>query len=348
MNTNEILNMKCSTFINIVNSKEPWSVDGVSVGQFITGKGTRLSEACRIIKSEKKHSPLYDKVKRENLPCATLSCTCTQRNAKDVITRNPIIVLDIDYDEEKGENLFLSEHKDDVKNLLIKLPYVVVVDDSCSGTGIYVIVLLASNKDDKELKEYYCSLEKTFEKYGIKLDPACKDVVRLRVASDSEPIIKYGEIEPYTDKLKTCDVYNQINKDNIPCDRIIKKRVNTHRIVTYNNDSTKKEELLKVVIDKLIDKGYSTDCYRDWIRDMYYLKSFGSDGFSLMLNISKNSLGYVNENNVLSQWDKIPEVNTKDDAYKHYFGVAKQILGKSYYKEIMNEVKSKEKDIRII
>lgn len=342
MNSNEILKMKCSTFKNIINSKEPYSVDGVSIGEFITGKSKQLTEACNIIKSEKKHSFLYDKIKRENIPCATLSCTCTQRNTKYVITRNPIIVLDIDYNEEKGENLQLKENKDKVKQLLISLPYIIAVDDSVSGTGIYVIVLLASNKDDDELREYYNSLEKTFsERYGIQLDPACKDVVRLRVASDSDPIIKQGEVIPYTDKLKTCNTDNQINLEDIPCDRIIKRRVNTHRINTYANDSEQKEEVLKIVIDKLLDKGYSTDSYRDWIRDMYYLKSFGSDGYSLMVNISKNSLGYVNDNNVLTQWNKIPEVNTKDDAYKHYFGVAKQMLGKDYYKDIMNELKNR-------
>ena len=345
MNSNDILNMKCSTFKNIINSKEPYSVDGLTIGEFITGKSKQLTEACNIIKSEKKHSFRYDKIKRENIPCATLSCTCTQRNAKYVITRNPIIVLDIDYDEEKSENLFLKENKDNVKHLLIQLPYVVAVDDSCSGTGIYAIVLLASNKDDDELREYYNSLEKTFfENYRIKLDPACKDVVRLRVASDSEPIIKQGEVIPYTDKLKTCNTDNQINLEDIPCDRIIKRRINTHRINTYNNDSDNKEEILKIVIYKLLDKGYSTDSYRDWIRDMYYLKSFGNDGYSLMVDISKNSLGFTNENNVLSQWNKIPEINTKDDAYKHYFGVAKQMLGKGYYKNIIDELNKNKED----
>ena len=77
---------------------------------------------------------------------------------------------------------------------------------------------------------------------------------------------------------------------------------------------------------------------------MYYLKSFGNDGYSLMVDISKNSLGFTNEDNVLSQWNKIPEINTKDDAYKHYFGVAKQMLGKSYYKDIIDELNKNKED----
>lgn len=340
MKLNEILNMSCSIFINIVNSKEPFSVSGCTVGDFIQMNNDKLKKASEIIKSEAKHSFLYDKIKRENIPCATLSCTCTYRNSDSVVQRNPIMVLDIDYDESKGENLFLKDHKEDIKNLLIKLPYVVCCDDSCSGTGIYVIVLICSNDDDDDFKTYFYSLEKKFKDFGITVDPACKDVVRLRVASYSKPLLKPldEDIEPYKDKL----FISMVGEPKI-------HKINTHRRLTIEQLNNDNELILQNVISKLISKGYSTDDYVSWIRDMYYLVPFGNLGYEMMLDISKNSFGYVNEDNVLSQWNKIPEKNTKDDAYRYYFGQAKKLLGPNYYRDICNEIKQEKernKDVK--
>ncbi len=334
MKVKDILDMPCSLFKNVAESRIP--VGNYTIGDFITCTNTKLKDRCLELKNEPKHSEKYDYIKKYLLPCATLSCTCNTRNRKDVIVRNPIIVLDIDFDEEKNENVFLKskENKEKTKNYLVKeLPYVCAADYSCSGTGLYAIVLLDSNNNDDELLEYYLALEEDFKELGIKLDPACKDIVRLRVISDSQPLLKEGEVTPYSKKKKV-ELKNRENTEQeIPTDHIIKRRVNTHR--SFNKEG--REETLKELLKELINSGYRTDDYMSWFNAMCFLKPIGDLGLELMIGISRISSGYTSDNDVICQWNKFESRYSQDDTYRYYYGISKKMLGEEKYRTILNK-----------
>lgn len=137
--------------------------------------------------------------KLANLPAATFSCLCGYSKA-DIVSRINLIVLDID----PGENEVLKDAEvlNKYKREIFSLPYVYAVLKSASGKGIFAIIPV-ENTNDETFLGYFKALEQEFiERFGLRLDTACKNVNRLRyITYDEEPLIKQnGEIE-YYDKL---------------------------------------------------------------------------------------------------------------------------------------------------
>ena len=329
-NSDEISNLKISVFKSVSQSNIAYS-SNITLKEFITKKTDTLIENCTILRNEPKHSPIYDEIKRNYIPCATLSCVCEERKADKVLARNPIIVIDIDYDPDKNINAFLKDEfkKKTLIDYIFKLPCVYAVSKSCSGSGIYAIIVIDSNENDEDFLEHFLSLEKEFKNRNIVIDSACKDIVRLRLASMYDVMIKEGIISAYTGRVKK-------ETETV---KIIKNHINNRD--TKFNQREFNEFKLQNVIDSMLDNGFNTCEYNNWINCIYYLKPFDTFGLDLAIEISRRSGGYKSDEDVEKKWNQIPDVHTKDEGYSHFFGLAINLLGYAKYEELKNEIYEK-------
>jgi len=118
-----------------------------------------------------------DKKQRDNikatLPAVTVSGLFDKRSLQSRCTPTNLLCLDFD----NVPNLpALFEY-------LTTLPFIAFVGYSVSGKGIFAIVPIQSTKN---FTGHFHALERDFLAAGYQIDPACKDVTRLRGASYTE------------------------------------------------------------------------------------------------------------------------------------------------------------------
>lgn len=208
-----ILNIECSMFAD-ARSTAPKPVillDWLKDKTFL-----RLQERVRACatKDEK------DIVKKE-MPCITPSGLFSKRGKDYLIKHSGLIAIDID----GKDNTHVSNFSD-LKNVLCKLPQIAYCGLSVSGQGYWALIPIAY--PDKHEKHYQF-LEKFFADKGLIIDPACKDVGRLRFYSYdpdayfnhnakqlqkfySPPIIKpkqYAEKNFFGDGVPVWEQYNK-------------------------------------------------------------------------------------------------------------------------------------------
>jgi hypothetical protein len=164
---NSVLNIEISMFAD-ARSTTPKTVillDWLKDESFL-----RLQERVRACatKNEK------DIVKKD-MPCITPSGLFSKRGKDYLIQHSGFIAIDIDgKDNTHISNFF------DLKNKLCKLSQVAYCGLSVSGQGYWALIPIAH--PDKHEKHYQF-LEDYFAKKGLNIDPACKDVARLRFYS---------------------------------------------------------------------------------------------------------------------------------------------------------------------
>lgn len=120
---------------------------------------------------------IRNKIKRTELPCATISASFTSRASSKAVEEklkryNSLMVLDFD-------NL---EDPDAAKKELSQLPFFWYIGLSVGGKGLFGIVPLGTD-DHNEHKVYFNALRKELDLFGYEVDKACCDVTRLRVVS---------------------------------------------------------------------------------------------------------------------------------------------------------------------
>lgn len=116
---------------------------------------------------------------KSKIPCVTASCTVKvgkSHKHENIEDLNGVMVIDID-DELSDEKI--SELKSD--------RYTMILNRSISGDGVCIFVQVPQREDRfrisfEELAEYYIN------KYDVIIDPACKNVNRLRYISYDENI----------------------------------------------------------------------------------------------------------------------------------------------------------------
>lgn len=266
----------------------------------------------------------YEKFKQEkvnNLACATFSCICGE-NKSIVQRRNDLMVIDIDLkDNPEAENIDLHIWKE----ALMLYPFVYAVNYSCSGKGLYAIII-TENKDDKQFISHFKAIKyKLFNELGIVIDGNCGNVNRLRFLSyDDFPMIKkdcmleYFEeeyVEPEIEKYEPVFKY-------------------TGDISLVNDD-----ELVYYTIKKLIDdKFYQTFSYKDWLVEAYRLAPLGEMGKQLFIEMSQFSDGYTGDNDCVKQFNKCYEKSkfSREDCVLHFYHIAKTIYGDDW-KDIVRE-----------
>lgn len=135
------------------------------------------------IKAEK--DPARREQMRRGLPCFTPSGIFSHVSRAGLVRHSGFISLDIDYKPEKGVNTNLAGY--DLKAAISAVPNVAYCGHSCGGSGYVVIVPVA---DPAKHREYFHALAYYFERAGLELDPACKDVTRKRFVSwDAAPYV---------------------------------------------------------------------------------------------------------------------------------------------------------------
>lgn len=132
-------------------------------------------EQVRAVKDKKRR----DKIKA-TLPAVTVSGLFDKRNLQSKCAPTNLLCLDFD-------------NVDDLPALfeyLTTLPFIAFVGYSVSGKGIFAIVPIQSTKN---FLAHFHALERDFLTAGYEIDPACKDVTRLRGASYTErPYINHA------------------------------------------------------------------------------------------------------------------------------------------------------------
>ncbi len=251
--------------------------------------------------------------------CATISCICEDGARKDssVIVRNPLIVVDIDRDD----NLRMQDERFrmDLLHRLFSISSCYAAGISCSGKGIYLIIYIGHNYSDSDFKGAFAALEQEFLDANIKIDEKCKNISRLRFSSSHELMIKHAsiDIEPY---LK----------------RIEKKQDRIEYPVHYFGDSfgCTQHEILYEVITMLIESGFKADDYNYWISCGFALQPLGRLGLELFDRISQASDKYGGFSEVSKKFSELynPSV-TENDCYAKFYAIAKRLIGPGYYYE---------------
>ena len=178
--------------------------------KFKDGAYASLIDTVRSIKDKKER----DKYKTANLPAFTFSALLsTRRDTANIQSHSGVLVIDID---DVGITPFLKERRAitgaysiaDFRDEICRIDdqgktHILFGGLSASGAGLFLMFLI---DPDKHL-ECFQSLSWEFDKlYGIKIDEACKDVIRLRFCTyDTRAIIRTPseviKYEPSTDYL---------------------------------------------------------------------------------------------------------------------------------------------------
>lgn len=168
--------------------------------------------AYRTLKQSASEAPTQDertraadaakRYKSEHFPAATLSGLFARdkRSKATLIQHSGWICIDIDdhfyAKDSTGQKREYTQCLDDVPDKLRELPWVSYAAHSVGGVGYFALIPLAqmplpdmSITDSHEW--YFDCLAQEFSQMGITIDPACRDITRLRFCSyDPEPIVR--------------------------------------------------------------------------------------------------------------------------------------------------------------
>lgn len=140
--------------------------------------------------------------KSENFPAATLSglFDAHKRSKSTLIQHSGWMCIDIDdhfYSRDSsGAVREYTQSLEDVPAKLSKLPWVSYAAHSVGGVGYYALIPLAKMPIDgmsiiESHEWYFDCLVQEFAQMGVSIDPACRDVTRLRFCSyDPNPVVR--------------------------------------------------------------------------------------------------------------------------------------------------------------
>lgn len=166
------------------------------------------------------------------LPCFTISGTFSQRNAAGLKHHSGRICIDIDADD----NTHINDWSE-LRSTLGTWGSVEFSSLSASGKGVFLVIVI--RWPEKHL-QHYIALQKTFARYGLTIDPLCKDVCRLRYMSADKGAVLNDSVIPYR------IIYEE------PAPRKRKSKID-------------KSDDLRPTIDMIVSKGIDiTDGYNAW------------------------------------------------------------------------------------
>lgn len=126
---------------------------------------------------------------KARLPAITPSGLFSVRKKEGLIAHSGLICLDID----AKENPVIEDWNALKQNLPVP-DHILYAGLSASGRGLFCLVPIA---DGKQHLQHFLALERDFKGGGIVLDPACKDIPRLRGFShDPAAYVNFGA-KPY-------------------------------------------------------------------------------------------------------------------------------------------------------
>lgn len=183
---------------------------------------------------------------KKNLPCASISGTFSKRNGGELIHHSGYLALDIDDVPDCSELIAR----------LANMDIVAYVGRSVGGRGVFAIVPIAYPHKHRQQWE---ALSRYFATLGITVDPATKDVTRLRFCSyDTEARLRDNAV-PYT------GVYEPTRPNPLKASR------------HYGEDATeaKVADCCRQIATCHIDL---TNDYADWLKLGFSLSELGESG----------------------------------------------------------------------
>lgn len=233
-----IFDRKISIYSNVNDTKGSVGTlrDFINMGQRNKGYIDRLRQ---VSDNERKAMKL-------KLPCATISGVFDSRNKQGLVTHSGLIALDMD---DVADCSALINH-------LADMDIVAYAGRSVSGKGVYAIVPIAYPEKHGQQWE---SLRRYFDSLGITVDPATKDVSRLRFCSyDPEARVRF-DATPYK------GVYTPPQQKPVKASGY------------YGNDETaaRVSECCQQIAAYHIDL---TNDYADWLKIGFALAELGETG----------------------------------------------------------------------
>lgn len=203
------------------------------------------------------------KALKMQLPCATISGVFTQRKKNGLVRHSGYITLDID---DVPDCTALIER-------LANMNIVAYVGRSVGGSGVYAIIPIAN--PDRHVQQWE-SLKRYFATLGIEIDPATKDVSRLRYCSyDPEARIRENAT-PYI------GIYEPPHPNPLNATKY------------YGNDETEARvsECCQQIAVCHIDL---TNGYADWLKIGFALSELGEAGRGYFHTVSSQCAKYDKE-----------------------------------------------------
>lgn len=294
------------SFLPCVNCDDT-EIETISLGRALVADTWRK----KVEELRAEQDPAKQQALKDALPCFTPSGIFSHVSRAGLIKHSGFISVDIDYKPEKGINTALAGT--DLKKIISAVPHVAYCGKSCRGAGYVLIIPIA---DPSKHREYFRALAYHFERAGLEIDKACKDISRKRFISWDE--------SPY------------INTAAKPWAHTLPEREHTTR-ETLGRELNASETAAKVeaVISACeANKWDITESYGDWVRLLSALAStFGESGRSYAHRISALYSGYdysqteSKYNNLL----KHPEYKTQIGTF---FYIARTEIGKHDFDNI--------------
>lgn len=213
-------------------------------------------------------------LKRTKLPAGTISARLNTRDGsvpleKKMEEYTGLLVVDLDH----------VENPEEVKQMLSHIPYIWYAGLSVSGKGVFAIAYLANEDHTKHLA-YFKAVEKDMKMRGLTMDPATKDVTRLRILSyDDHPYIN-PECSPFVLEVEDCN-----------CTEDKSEEESTEESPRLNE----KEEIVEKYVEEWEKKKIALEDYNDWIAFGMSLSSLGDVGLGFFKRISRFSRKYREE-----------------------------------------------------
>jgi len=199
----------------------------------------------------------YDLIKKDSIPCATLSGTFTHRDSKSLVKHSGLMQIDIDKVEDYDATF----------SKLCNDEYVYVCFRSPGGKGIKAIIKINPSADTH--KSQFKALEIYFKnQFGIVIDSLCKDIARAMLLSYDPDIY----CNPRANVFEEMYVEKTYQRKSPQGPQFIKEEK-----VSYEVESIDiMERLIAELEERHID---ITNSYKDWIKIGFALcTTFGEQG----------------------------------------------------------------------
>jgi len=202
----------------------------------------------------------YNLIKKESIPCVTISGTFTHRDSKSLVNHSGLMQIDID----KVENY------DETFKKLCEDNYIYVCFRSPGGKGIKAIVKI--NPSPETHKSQFLALEIYFKtNFGIVIDSLCKDLARAMLLSYDPDIY----CNPRARVFEEMYVEKAYQRKSSREPQIVKE--------AKGNYPDKSEDVIERLITALEERHVDiTSSFLDWIKV----------GFALCTTFGENGRGY--------------------------------------------------------
>ena len=246
-----------------------------------TEQGVTVS-ILKLLRSEKHKSAIEELRKtqneaiKDNLPCYTPSGIFSKRNDKHLIEHSGFVCIDID----KQHNVNVGNFNE-LKTLIIQIPYVAYCGLSCRGQGYFVLIPI---KYPEKHREHYAAICDDFERCNITIDRTCVNLSRIRFVSYDDQAYFNEQAVVYT-RIGQIDSEKQCKNEFVP-----NKVSNSY----LKDTKAKVEAVIREISKRQID---ITGDYKQWIEIGAALANeFGERGRSYFHEVSRHCNSYHQPN----------------------------------------------------